>query len=111
MSTPQDVLLPVMKPLSLDMVAHCRRCLPAQMEQLQDEIPAFDTKEAMEVVQAELGYPPSQLVSTLASTPTAAASLVQVRLSSGIATAHMSMLQLCILACRQAMLTFRCPLV
>lgn len=82
-----------------------------ELEKLQDQIPAFDTKEAMELMQAELGYPPSQLFSTLASAPTAAASLGQVCLASGIATAHMSMLQHCILAFRQAMLTFRCVLV
>ena len=82
-----------------------------ELEKLQDQIPAFDTKEAMELMQAELGYPPSQLFSTLASAPTAAASLGQVCLASGIATAHMCMLQLCILAFRQAMLTSKCIFV
>lgn len=51
-----------------------------ELEKLQDQIPAFDTKEAMQVMEAELGYPPSNLFSTLATAPSAAASLGQVSL-------------------------------
>lgn len=49
-----------------------------ELEKLQDQIPAFDTKEAMQVMEVELGYPLSNLFSTLATAPTAAASLGQV---------------------------------
>ena len=52
-----------------------------ELEKLQDQIPAFDSKEAMQVMEQELGYPPSRLFSMLARTPTAAASLGQVSLS------------------------------
>ena len=55
-----------------------------ELEKLQDQIPAFDTKEAMQVMEAELGYPPSNLFSTLANAPTAAASLGQVSPSLGL---------------------------
>ena len=51
-----------------------------ELEKLQDQIPAFDSREAMQVMELELGYPPSRLFSMLARTPTAAASLGQVSL-------------------------------
>lgn len=50
-----------------------------ELEKLQDQIPAFADKEAMAVMQQELGTPPSQLFSFLATSPTAAASLGQVQ--------------------------------
>ncbi|KAL3153782.1 hypothetical protein ABBQ32_013367 [Trebouxia sp. C0010 RCD-2024] len=49
-----------------------------ELEKLQDQIPAFDSKQAMRVMEADLGFPPSRLFSTLATEPTAAASLGQV---------------------------------
>ena len=49
-----------------------------ELEKLQDQIPAFDSKEAMQVMEDDLGFPPSRLFSTLATEPTAAASLGQV---------------------------------
>lgn len=49
-----------------------------ELEKLQDQIPPFDDAEAMAVMREELGTPPSQLFSTLASSPAAAASLGQV---------------------------------
>lgn len=49
-----------------------------ELEKLQDQIPAFDTREAMQLMEADLGYPPNRLFSTLATEPTAAASLGQV---------------------------------
>ena len=52
-----------------------------ELEKLQDQIPAFDSGEAMQVMQQELGLPPSQLFSTLATAPAAAASLGQVSLT------------------------------
>lgn len=69
-----------------------------ELEKLQDQIPAFDTREAMQVMEAELGYPPSQLFSTLATAPTAAASLGQVSPSLGLLIADVQLLQLCLLA-------------
>ena len=50
-----------------------------ELEKLQDQIPAFDSGEAMRVMELELGCPPSQIFSTLESSPTAAASLGQVQ--------------------------------
>ena len=50
-----------------------------ELEKLQDQIPAFDDEEAMAVMRQELGTPPSQLFSFLATSPTAAASLGQVQ--------------------------------
>lgn len=49
-----------------------------ELEKLQDQIPAFDSREAMRVMENDLGFPPSRLFSTLATEPTAAASLGQV---------------------------------
>ena len=69
-----------------------------ELEKLQDQIPAFDTREAMQVMEAELGYPPSQLFSTLATAPTAAASLGQVSPGLGLLIADVQLLQYCPLA-------------
>ncbi|GBF89282.1 uncharacterized aarF domain-containing kinase, chloroplastic [Raphidocelis subcapitata] len=57
-----------------------------ELEQLQDRIPPFPTKEAMEVLRSELGIPPSFVFSEISPEPVAAASLGQVyraRLKSG----------------------------
>jgi hypothetical protein len=49
-----------------------------ELEKLQDQIPAFDSKEAMKMMEEELGCPTSRIFSSLATLPTAAASLGQV---------------------------------
>ena len=51
----------------------------AELEKLQDQIPPFSSAEAMDVLQAELGCPPSVHFSELSPEPVAAASLGQVR--------------------------------
>lgn len=51
-----------------------------ELEKLQDQIPAFDSRQAMRVMEQELGGAPSQIFSTLATLPAAAASLGQVHL-------------------------------
>lgn len=51
-----------------------------ELEKLQDQIPAFDSKKAMKMMEEELGCPTSRIFSSLATLPTAAASLGQVRL-------------------------------
>ena len=54
----------------------------AELEKLQDQIPPFSSAEAMDVLQAELGCPPSVHFSELSPEPVAAASLGQVRACS-----------------------------
>ncbi len=49
-----------------------------ELEKLQDQIPAFDSKKAMKMMEEELGCPTSRIFSSLATLPTAAASLGQV---------------------------------
>lgn len=68
-----------------------------ELEKLQDQIPAFDTKEAMQVLEAELGCPPSNLFSTLANAPSAAASLGQVSPSLSLLMIDVHLLWVCIL--------------
>ena len=51
-----------------------------ELEKLQDQIPAYDSKKAMQVMEEELGCPISLIFSALDSFPTAAASLGQVLL-------------------------------
>lgn len=50
----------------------------AELQELQDSVPAFPSVEAMEIMRRELGCDPSDVFSELTSEPVAAASLGQV---------------------------------
>lgn len=50
----------------------------AELEQLQDQVPAFPTEEAMAILRAELGRDPRDIFSELTPEPVAGASLGQV---------------------------------
>lgn len=49
-----------------------------ELEQLQDRLPPFPTKEALALIETEYGCPPSKIFSYLSPEPVAAASLGQV---------------------------------
>lgn len=51
------------------------RSAPAK---LQDAVPPFPTEVAMELLEEELGRPPSEVFSEISEEPIAAASLAQV---------------------------------